>query len=244
MSTATTQIVIRANDRGHARYGWLESFHTFSFANYYNPQRMHFGALRVINDDWVAPGMGFGKHPHDNMEIISIPLSGALRHQDSMGNETVIRTGEVQVMSAGTGIVHSEINDSNEEAVRFLQIWVIPNRMNVAPRYQQIVLDPAGERGKWLQIVSPNPDDDGIWVHQEAWFHLGSFAAQVAFTYTPKGKDTGCLLFVLEGSVKIGDILLNRRDSILLTNVTSLVGISQSDNARLLIMEVTLNLNR
>ncbi|MGD9772447.1 MAG: pirin family protein, partial [Parabacteroides sp.] len=170
-------VLHKAASRGHANHGWLESYHTFSFANYYNPQRIHFGALRVLNDDKVSAGMGFGKHPHDNMEIISIPLSGELEHKDSMGNVAVIKAGEVQVMSAGSGIYHSEFNKREDKEVRFLQIWVFSNKKNVTPRYDQISIKEIAKDNAFYQILSPNSDDQGVWIYQDAWFHLGKFEA-------------------------------------------------------------------
>ena len=174
MEEQTMKTVLhKANTRGHADHGWLDTHHTFSFANYYNPQRMNFGVLRVLNDDVVSAGRGFGTHPHDNMEIISIPLEGDLEHKDSMGNVAVIKEGDVQVMSAGTGIFHSEYNKNKDKAVKFLQIWMFPNKRNVTPRYDQITLKEADNRNKLQQILSPSADDEGVWVHQNAWFHLG-----------------------------------------------------------------------
>jgi redox-sensitive bicupin YhaK (pirin superfamily) len=168
----TKTILHKSETRGHANHGWLESYHTFSFANYYNPERMHFGVLRVLNDDRVNPGMGFGAHPHDNMEIISIPLEGDLEHKDSMGNVATIKHGDIQVLSAGTGIQHSEYNRNQNQLVKFLQIWIFPNKKNVTPRYDQITLNIAERHNKLQQIISPNPDDEGVWIHQDAWFHL------------------------------------------------------------------------
>lgn len=154
----------KAESRGHANHGWLNSYHTFSFANYYNPERMNFGALMVLNDDTVAPGMGFGTHPHENMEIISIPLEGDLEHKDSMGNVQVIKRGDIQVMSAGTGIYHSEYNKNKDKEVKFLQIWVMPNKKGLEPRYDQITIKEEDKRNKLLQILSPNPNDEGVWI--------------------------------------------------------------------------------
>jgi redox-sensitive bicupin YhaK (pirin superfamily) len=168
----TQTVLHRASTRGDANHGWLKSRHTFSFANYYDPERMHFGAIRVINDDIVAPGMGFGTHPHDNMEIISIPLEGDLEHKDSMGNTTVIRHGDIQVMSAGTGIKHSEYNKNDDSPVKFLQIWVFPNKRGVTPRYDQITLNTEDRKNRFQQILSPSSEDDGVWIHQNAWFHM------------------------------------------------------------------------
>jgi len=168
-------ILHKANSRGDANHGWLHSRHTFSFANYYNPERVQFGVLRVLNDDYVEAGMGFGTHPHDNMEIISIPLEGDLEHKDSMGNIAVIKKGDVQVMSAGTGITHSEYNKNKDKPVKLLQIWVFPNTKNVKPRYDQISLNLADRHNQLQQLVSPNADDGSIWIYQDAWFHLGKF---------------------------------------------------------------------
>ncbi len=179
-------VLHRADTRGHANHGWLDSHHTFSFANYYNPERMHFGVLRVLNDDWVAPGRGFGRHPHDNMEIISIPLLGDLEHQDSMSNKQVIRQGDIQVMSAGTGIQHSEFNKNPDKEVRFLQIWVFPNKKNVEPRYDQLAYDRTKSHNNLLQILSPNPGDAGVWIHQDARFHLANLDKGFKTEYEPE----------------------------------------------------------
>ena len=189
----------KAESRGFADHGWLKSAHTFSFANYYNPERIHFGVLRVLNDDYVAPGMGFGMHPHENMEIISIPLSGELEHKDSMGNTSTIKNGDIQVMSAGTGINHSEYNPNEIEPVKFLQIWVIPNKKNVTPRYDQITLNTEDRNNKLQQILSPNPNDEGVWIHQNAWFHIGKFDKNHKEAYSLKKKENGIYLFLLEG---------------------------------------------
>ena len=165
-------ILHKADTRGDANHGWLKSKHSFSFANFHNPERMHFGVLRVLNDDIVAPGMGFGTHPHQNMEIISIPMEGDLEHKDSMGNTTVIKSGDIQVLSAGTGITHSEYNKNKDKEVKFLQIWVIPNQESVTPRYDQITLNIDDRHNKFQQVVSPNPNDSGVWIHQDAWFNM------------------------------------------------------------------------
>ena len=169
-------VIHKAETRGHANHGWLNSHHSFSFANYYNPERMNFGVLRVLNDDQVQKGQGFGTHPHDNMEIISIPLEGDLEHKDSMGNTTVIKEGEIQVMSAGTGIQHSEYNKNLDKDVKFLQIWIFPNQKNVTPRYDQISITELAEDNKFYQILSPNKDDQGVWIHQDAWFNMGNLS--------------------------------------------------------------------
>jgi redox-sensitive bicupin YhaK (pirin superfamily) len=236
-------VLHKADSRGHANHGWLDSHHTFSFANYYNPERMHFGVLRVLNDDIVAAGRGFGTHPHDNMEIISIPLSGDLEHKDSMGNTTVIKEGDIQVMSAGTGIQHSEFNKNKDKDVRFLQIWLFPNKRSVTPRYDQISLDTTKLKNNLLQVLSPNADDDGVWIHQDAWFHLGQFDKDAKTEYTLKNKDkNGVYAFVLEGDVTINGQALNRRDGLGIWSVDKLNISADSDNAKLLLMEVPMSL--
>lgn len=235
-------VLHRADTRGHANHGWLDSHHTFSFANYYNPERMHFGVLRVLNDDWVAPGRGFGRHPHDNMEIISIPLLGDLEHQDSMNNKQVIRQGDIQVMSAGTGIFHSEFNRNPDKEVRFLQIWVFPNKKNVEPRYDQLAYDRDKAHNNLLQVLSPNPDDAGVWIHQDAWFHLGNFDKGFQTEYTLKRPEkNGVYAFVLEGSVNINGQSLGRRDGLGLWDTTKL-NIQADEKAELLLMEVPMSL--
>ncbi len=230
-------ILHKAETRGHANHGWLNSFHTFSFANYYNPERMHFGALRVLNDDTVDAGMGFGKHPHDNMEIISIPLEGDLEHKDSMNNVAVIKNGDIQVMSAGTGIYHSEYNKDRANRVKFLQIWVYPDKKNVEPRYDQITLNADDRHNKLQQILSPNADDEGVWIHQNAWFHLGKFDKGTATTYNLKAKGNGVYVFNLSGDVKINDQLLNTRDGYGIWDTESFTITAETD-AEFLLMEV------
>lgn len=234
-------ILHKANTRGNANHGWLQSYHTFSFANYYNPERMNFGVLRVLNDDTVAAGMGFGKHPHQNMEIISIPLEGDLEHQDSMGNKTVIKNGDIQVMSAGTGVQHSEYNKNQDKEVKFLQIWVIPNKQNVAPRYDQITLHPEERHNQLQQILSPNADDAGVWIHQDAWFHLGKFDKEVATEYNFKKQGNGLYVFVLKGDVTVNGQALNKRDGFGIWN-TDKVSIKADSEAEFLLMEVPMNL--
>jgi redox-sensitive bicupin YhaK (pirin superfamily) len=229
-----------ANTRGKADLGWLKSFHTFSFGGYYNPQRMNFGALRVLNDDNVAGGKGFGEHPHDNMEIISIPLKGGLKHQDSMDNVAVISDGDIQVMSAGTGIFHQEHNDDQHEAVQFLQIWVYPNKLNVEPRYDQLTLNKDDRHNKLQQVLSPNKDDAGVWIYQNAWFHLGDFDKGLTTDYQLKAKGNGVYVFVLSGSIKIGDQVLNTRDGFGIWD-TDKFNIEAIDNAEFLLMEVPMS---
>ncbi len=231
-------VLHKADTRGHADHGWLNSHHTFSFANYYNPERMHFGVLRVLNDDIVSAGMGFGTHPHDNMEIISIPLEGDLEHKDSMGNSTVIKHGDIQVMSAGTGIKHSEYNKNGDKAVKFLQIWVFPNQRNVTPRYDQITLDVADRHNKLQQILSPSADDAGVWIHQDAWFHLGAFDKDVATTYNLKKTGNGIYFFVLKGSFTIAGQQIGTRDGFGIWDTAEVALTADSADAEILVMEV------
>lgn len=232
-------VIHRSNSRGMANHGWLQSRHSFSFANYYDPERMGFGRLRVLNDDIIAGGTGFGTHPHDNMEIISIPLEGSLRHKDSMGNEQVIASGDVQVMSAGTGITHSEMNGNSGKAGKFLQIWVYPNKRDVTPRYDQIQL--SEKKNELQQILSPNPDDAGVWIHQDAWFHLGTFENGKKIRHTLKRPaKNGVYTFIISGSVKINGYDLNERDAIGIWNIQEL-DIQTTSEARILIMEVPMS---
>ena len=230
-------VLHRADTRGHANHGWLNSYHTFSFAGYQSAERMHFGALRVLNDDTVAGGMGFGKHPHDNMEIISIPLSGDLEHQDTTGRQAVIRQGDVQVMSAGSGLAHSEKNHNRDKEVKFLQIWLFPNQENVPPRYQQESFEPADRHNQLQQVLSPSPDDAGVWIHQDAWFHLGQLDPGFATEYALKKAGNGVYAFVLEGDVTINGQALHRRDGFGLWEIDKLQ-ISANSHAELLLMEV------
>jgi redox-sensitive bicupin YhaK (pirin superfamily) len=236
-------VLHKADTRGDANHGWLHSRHTFSFANYYNPERMHFGVLRVLNDDTVAPGKGFGTHPHDNMEIISIPLEGDLEHKDSMGNISVIRDGDIQVMSAGSGITHSEYNKNKDREVKFLQIWVFPNKRNVQPRYDQITLNKHERHNTLQQIVSPHPEDPGVWIHQDAWFHLGTFDKGKSAEYKIRKNGNGVYAFILSGDFTIGGQPLNARDGFGIWDTDSIHIQSNSQGAEILIMEVPMKLN-
>ena len=234
-------VLHKASTRGHADHGWLNSHHSFSFANYYNPERMNFGVLRVLNDDVVAPGRVFGAHPHDNMEIISIPLEGGLEHKDSMGNMAVIKQGDVQVMSAGTGIYHSEYNKNAGQEVKFLQIWMFPNKKNVAPRYDQITLKEQQIKNQFYQILSPNPNDEGVWVHQNAWFHLGDLEKGCELPYTIKGEGNGLYVFVIKGGVTIEGQSLNPRDGFGIWD-TEQVTVKADSDAKVLLMDVPMQM--
>jgi quercetin 2,3-dioxygenase len=230
-------ILYKAETRGHADHGWLNAWHSFSFAGYHDPSRVHFGVLRVLNDDTVAGGMGFGAHPHDNMEIITIPLSGQLEHRDSMGNSGVISKGEVQVMSAGTGIQHSEKNKNKNEPVKLLQIWVFPDKKNVEPRYDQKAFDLNAAKNSLLTIVSPMGEKEGLNIHQNAWFNLGKLDKDFTITYELKDKENGVYAFLIDGEVTINGEKLNRRDALGLSE-TNKLEIKAGSDSELLLMEI------
>lgn len=230
-------VLHKANERGHADHGWLNAYHSFSFANWYNPDKVQFGVLRVLNDDTVAPGMGFGMHPHDNMEIITIPLEGDLAHKDSMGNAETIKFGDVQVMSAGTGIRHSEFNPNADRRTKLLQIWLFPNKQNVEPRYQQITLNVKDRENKLQQILSPNADDEGVWIHQDAWFNMGKLDQGFTTEYIVKRKENGVYAFVISGKVTINGYALDTRDALGVWDIEKL-DIQVDENAELLLMDI------
>lgn len=230
------KVIHKSDTRGHANHGWLESFHSFSFANYYNPNRMNFGLLRVLNDDSVAAGRGFGAHPHDNMEIISIPLEGDLEHQDNMGNKTVIKSNDVQIMSAGTGVVHSEYNPSREDAVKFLQIWVFPKERNIKPRYAQKTFAPADRENKLQVVVSPE-HEEAVWINQDAYFSLGKFEAGKTVDYEIQKNGNGAYIFVLDGKVEVAGEVYEKRDAVGVWD-TDKVNIKAAENANFLVIDV------
>ncbi|NDV96634.1 pirin family protein [Dysgonomonas sp. 521] len=232
--------LIKASSRGHAFHGWLDTHHTFSFANYYDPNRVHFGALRVVNDDIVSGGEGFGTHPHDNMEIVSIPLYGDLAHKDSMGHTEVIKSGEVQVMSAGSGITHSEYNANEYKPVNFFQIWVFPDKKDVEPRYDQRAFDTVHSKNQFVQIVGPkdDPTNTGLWIHQDAWFNMGNFDKGVETTYQIKKKGNGVFVMVVEGEFTVAGQKLNHRDGLGVWDTDSITIAADSENARILLIDV------
>lgn len=235
-------VLHKANSRGQANHGWLQANHSFSFANYYNPERMNFGVLRVLNDDQIAPGKGFGTHPHDNMEIITIPLSGQVEHKDSMGNSGIISSGEIQVMSAGTGIQHSEYNKNTDQELKLLQIWVFPNQKQVTPRYDQLKISDTKTTNGFKQILSPNEDDDGVWIHQNAWFHLGEMNTNQEYTYTLQNKNNGVYAFLIEGEIQIQNQNLSSRDGLGIWDSEELL-IKSHTKSSVLLMEVPLQIN-
>ena len=229
-----------ASSRGAADHGWLQAKHSFSFANYYDSERVQFGALRVLNDDIIAPGMGFGTHPHDNMEIITIPLDGTLEHKDSLDNIGVIETDEIQVMSAGSGVYHSEYNKNKDQSVSLLQIWVFPNKKNVTPRYDQKNIKDLKKVNSFYPIVTPNQNGPGMWIHQDAWFHLGEFDKETRINYKINKKDNGVYAFLIEGSVQIDGESLEKRDALGIWD-TEKFELLANQNSRVLLIEVPLN---
>ncbi len=231
-------VIHKAEDRGHANHGWLNANHSFSFASYYDPEKTHFGMLRVLNDDTVAGGNGFGKHPHDNMEIITIMRKGDLQHEDSMGHKEVIHVGEVQVMSAGSGILHSEINANKDEEVQLFQIWVFPNKQNVEPRYDKIKLDESKLKNKFYQIISPNQGEEGSWIYQDAWFNMGKFEKGTSVDYSVKKKNNGVYAFVINGTATVDGHELNKRDALGIWNIEKLNITSQSPDMEILLMDI------
>lgn len=234
-------ILHKADTRGHASFGWLNSYHTFSFGQYYQPERVHFGALRVLNDDTVAPGMGFSKHPHDNMEIVSIPLQGDLHHKDSTGRDKIIRQHDVQIMSAGSGIAHSEMNANKDKEVKFLQIWVFPKLQDIEPRYEQKTFRPEDRNNQLLTVVAPD-DSDAVFINQDAWFSLGKFEKGFNTTYSFHKKDSGVYTFVLSGTVTINNQQLDTRDGLGIWDIDQL-NIKAETNAELVLIEVPMNVN-
>lgn len=231
------KIIHKSDTRGIADHGWLLSRHTFSFADYYDPERVRFGLLRVLNDDIVQPGMGFGTHPHDNMEIVSIPLKGELAHKDSMGTKQVIKTGDIQIMSAGSGITHSEFNNSEKELVNFLQIWVFPKERNFEPRYDQMSYSGDKIHNVITNLISPEKRNGTLWINQDAFFSLSNLDKGKEAEYNLHKKDNGLYAFVIEGEIKIADETLSRRDAIGLEGIES-VKINANDNSVILFIEV------
>lgn len=230
-------ILHRANTRGFANHGWLKAYHSFSFAGYYNPKRIHFGALRVLNDDTVQGGMGFGEHPHDNMEIITVMLSGALEHRDSMGNIGVIQPNEVQIMSAGTGIQHAEYNHNRFEALNLLQLWIFPKIRNVSPRYDQKSFAPDGFQNQFVTMVGPQGSNAPMYIHQDAYISRGQFSAGQTATYTIQHPGNGAYIFVINGDLTIGEHTLNKRDALGLWEINDFSAQILND-ADLLVIEV------
>ncbi len=234
------QVLYKAEERGHANHGWLDSYHSFSFAGYYDPKKMNFGSLRVLNDDTISPGSGFDAHPHDNMEIISIPLEGKLAHKDSMGNGSVIEEGDIQIMSAGTGILHSEFNGSDTEIGKFLQIWIFPKERNIKPRYDQISIRDLRMENKLYQIVSPYVNEQGVQIMQDAWFHMGEFDEGVTETYKIRKEGNGVYIFVIEGNIEINGTVLKDRDALGISDA-ELLEVKSNTKSKFLIMDIPMS---
>ena len=231
------KVFFSADTRGHADHGWLNANYSFSFGNYFNRDRMNFGALRVLNDDTISPGKGFGYHPHENMEIITIPLKGDLEHKDSMGNLGIINEGEIQVMSAGSGIFHSEFNKNSDKSINLLQLWVLPKRENVEPRYDQCSIQGLRKLNSFYMVLSPHPEDNVMWIHQDAWFHLGDFDKDTSIDYELKREGNGVYIFVIEGNFNVSNQKLNKRDALGVWN-TDIISFKAQPNSRVLLVEV------
>lgn len=229
-------IIHKAESRGHANHGWLDSYHTFSFAGYYDPDRVHFGALRVLNDDVVQPSMGFGTHPHDNMEIVTIPIEGALAHKDSTGRQETIHTNDVQIMSAGSGIQHSEFNASTDKLVNLLQIWVFPKERDIEPRYGQKTYKPEDRVNKWKTVVAPD-DADALWINQDAYFSLTKLEKGKSLDYTIKQQGNGAYVFIIDGKATIEGNNLDKRDAIGISEAEK-IKVSATEDAEILLIEV------
>ena len=234
-------ILHKAGERGHADHGWLNSYHSFSFAGFYDPNKEHFGALRVLNDDTVKGGYGFSKHPHENMEIVSIPMHGDLEHKDSIGRHEIIRENDVQVMSAGSGIAHSETNANKDREVKFFQVWVFPKEQNITPRYEQKTFKPEDRQNKILTVVAPD-DDQAVWINQDAWFSLGNMDEGFETTYTIKKNGNGVYAFVIEGDVTINDQPLSKRDAAGIWE-TDKISIKANSAAQILLIDVPMHFN-
>ncbi len=230
-------VLHKADSRGNADHGWLNAYHSFSFGSWFNPNRVQFGVLRVLNDDTIAAGMGFGTHGHDNMEIITIPLEGDLAHKDNMGNAETIKTGDIQVMSAGTGIQHSEFNPNADLRTKLFQIWLFPNKQNVTPRYQQITFDKSLQKNDFAQILSPNPEDEGVWIHQDAWFYLSDFDTDFSKKLALKKEGNGFYIMNIEGEIEVDGEKLATRDAIGISNASE-IEIKATKASTFLVMEI------
>jgi redox-sensitive bicupin YhaK (pirin superfamily) len=234
------KIIHKAEDRGYADHGWLKARHSFSFAEYSNREKMNFGLLRVLNDDIVEPGEGFGEHPHDNMEIVTIPLEGELEHKDSTGTSGVIRVNDIQIMSAGSGVYHSEFNHSDKNLINLLQTWVFPKEQNITPRYDQITLDPGKRKNKIYTFVSPEKGKDKLWINQDAYFSLCDLDKSNSANYKIQKEGNGVYIFLIEGKIKVEDETLSRRDAIGIWETSEII-ISAEENSKVLFIEVPMD---
>jgi quercetin 2,3-dioxygenase len=233
-------IIQKASERGSGDFGWLKPNYYFSFGQYNNPQKVHFGLLRVLNDDFIAGGGAFPTHPHENMEIVTIPLSGSIKHKDSTGGEGVIKAGDIQIMSAGSGVQHSEANASATDPITLFQVWVYPKKRNITPRYDQRTFDIEGRKNKWQIVVSPREEDGALWINQDARFALTKLDAGKTLTYENAFAGNGVYLVVINGSVKIGNQVLNKRDAVGISDTASFT-IEAVEETELLAVEVPMN---
>lgn len=233
-------VIHKSEDRGHAHHGWLNAKHSFSFANYHDPNKVHFGMLRVLNDDIIAAGGGFGMHPHDNMEIVTIPLKGTLEHRDSMGNIGTIQPNEIQAMSAGSGLMHSEYNHSKTEEINLLQIWVFPKEKNIQPRYEQKIFSEKDKLNTFKTIVSPVRSEDTMWINQDAYFSIGKFDSQQSINYKIQHPGNGAYVFIIEGACSINNSELKKRDAIGIWETNNFT-MDIKPNSEILIIEVSMN---
>lgn len=230
-------IIHRADTRGIAEHGWLKSFHTFSFSSYYNPERIHFGVLRVLNDDIVKPGSGFEEHTHDNMEIISIPLEGILTHKDSLGHISLIKPGDIQIMSAGSGIKHEEYNDDNTKTVNLLQIWIYPKQKDIQPEYQQKTFNPSDRENTIQQIISPFSENNGLHINQDAWISMGKLEKGMKTNYSIKKENNGLYIFMVEGDLNIEGLNLYKRDGIGISG-TNKINLKALNNCEFILFDI------
>lgn len=227
----------KADSRGYVDHGWLKTYHTFSFASYYEPSRVRFGLLRVLNDDIIEGGMGFGTHPHDNMEIVTIPLEGTLAHKDSMGTKQTLKPGEIQIMSAGSGLTHSEFNNSETERINLLQIWVFPKERDIEPRYDQKVFDTGERKNKFQTVVSPEKENESMWINQDTYFSLADIDKGKEIEYKIKHKGNAAYVFVIEGSIKTANETLGRRDAVGIEDIEN-IKIKALENSKILLIDV------
>jgi redox-sensitive bicupin YhaK (pirin superfamily) len=233
-------ILFKAADRGTADYGWLKPNYYFSFAQYYDNTKVHFGLLRVLNDDFIGGGGSFPTHPHDNMEIVTIPFTGAVKHKDSTGGEGIIQAGDIQIMSAGTGVQHSEANASATEPVTLFQVWIFPKERNIIPRYDQKTFDVTERANKWQTVVSPINADSALWINQDARFSLTNLQAGAAINYTNAFKKNGVFLVVINGTVEINGQQLNKRDALGISETENFT-VKALEDAELLAIEIPMN---
>ncbi|MGB5288235.1 MAG: pirin family protein [Ignavibacteriaceae bacterium] len=234
------KIIYKADSRGHFDYGWLKTYYTFSFSNYFDPDRVNFGMLRVLNDDEIEGGQGFGTHPHNDMEIVTVPMEGALAHKDSSGGEGVIYPDEIQVMSAGTGILHSEFNHLNDGTTKLLQLWIFPDKKGHKPRYDQKFFDSEERKNKFQFIVTPEKKEGNLWLNQDAYLSLADLGKTKSLDYKIHTKGNGAYLFLIEGKITVNNESLSSRDGIGIWEADEF-SITANENSKVLLIEVPMN---